>query len=57
MKCITLHATVTEVFEIDKDIIEVTLKITDRVMEYWKDIIEKIDKKQENVSNLFWKYR
>ncbi len=57
MKCITLHGTVTELFSIDDSITEVTLKITDKVMEYWQGIIKNIDTKQDQVSELFWKYR
>ena len=52
-----LHGTIEEFSLIDEQIAEVTLKLTDKVMEYWKSMIDAIEKKQENVSQLFAKYR
>ena len=57
LKCMVLHGTIEEFSLIDEQIAEVTLKLTDKVMEYWKSMIDAIEKKQENVSQLFAKYR
>ena len=57
LKCMVLHGTIEEFMLIDEDIAEVTLQLTDKVMEYWKSMIQGIEKKQEDVSSLFAKYR
>ena len=57
LKCMVLHGTIEEFTPIDEEIAEITLKLTDKVMEYWKSMIDGIEKKQEDVSKLFAKYR
>ncbi len=57
LKCSTVNGKVQEFDLIDENLAEITLKITDRVLDYWKSFTDQIDKKQERVSELFTKYR
>ena len=57
LKCVVLHGKIEEFMPIDEEIAEITMKLTDKVMEYWKEFIQNIEDKQEKISQLFWKYR
>lgn len=57
LKCKVVNGTVQSIEEISPETSEITLKITDKVNEFWDGFVEEIESKQEKISEIFQRYR